>query len=128
VSPSSTATTSPACCARAPPTTRRRWRRSGIVWPNQQSWGTHVNVSGAGVLKTSPNKANAIRFLEYLASDQAQVYFADGNNEWPVVTTVKVQNPALDAMGPWKADAMPIEKWSPLTAEAQKVFDRAGWR
>ena len=100
----------------------------GIVWPNQQSWGTHVNVSGAGVLKTSPNRANAIRFLEYLASDRAQVYFADGNNEWPVVATVKVQNPGLDAMGPWKADTMPIETWSPLTAQAQKVFDRAGWR
>ena len=100
----------------------------GIVWPNQATWGAHVNVSGAGVLKTAPNKANAVRFLEYLASDQAQVYFADGNNEWPVVATVKAQNPALDAMGSWKADATPIEKWSPLTAEAQKVFDRAGWR
>ena len=56
-----------------------------VVWPNQKGYGTHVNVSGAGVIKTSPNRANAVRFLEYLASDTAQVYFADGNNEWPVV-------------------------------------------
>jgi iron(III) transport system substrate-binding protein len=100
----------------------------GVVWPNQKTWGTHVNVSGAGVVKTSPNRANAIRFLEYLASDAAQVYFADGNNEWPVVATAKVSNPALESLGPFKADTLPIEKWAPQTAAAQKIFDRAGWR
>ncbi len=99
-----------------------------VVWPNQQSWGTHVNVSGAGVIKTAPNKANAVKFLEYLASDSAQTYFADGNNEWPVVSTATVKNPALDKLGPFKADALPIDKWAPNTAAAQKVFDRAGWR
>lgn len=103
-------------------------RALGVVWPNQASWGTHVNVSGAGVIKTSPNRANAVRFLEYLTSDSAQVYFADGNNEWPVVKTAQVKNPALDALGPFKADEMAIEKWAPYTAAAQKVFDRAGWR
>ena len=99
-----------------------------VVWPNQKSWGTHVNVSGAGVMKTAPNKANAVKFLEYLASDAAQVYFADGNNEWPVVKTAAVKNPALDKLGPFKADELPVEKWAPNTAAAQKVFDRAGWR
>ena len=103
-------------------------RALGVVWPNQATWGTHVNVSGAGVIKTSPNRANAVRFLEYLTSDSAQVYFADGNNEWPVVKTAQVKNPALDALGPFKADEMPIEKWAPHTAAAQKAFDRAGWR
>jgi len=100
----------------------------GVVWPNQAGRGTHVNVSGAGVIKTAPNRANAIRFLEYLASDAAQVYFADGNNEWPVVATVRVKNPALEALGAFKADTLPIGKWAPLTATAQKAFDRAGWR
>jgi iron(III) transport system substrate-binding protein len=99
-----------------------------VVWPNQKSWGTHVNVSGAGVVKTSPNKANAVRFLEYLASDSAQVYFADGNNEWPVVKSAAVKNPALEKLGPFKADELPVEKWAPNTAAAQKIFDRAGWR
>jgi iron(III) transport system substrate-binding protein len=99
-----------------------------VVWPNQKNRGTHVNVSGAGVIKTAPNRANAVRFLEYLASDAAQVYFADGNNEWPVVPTVKVKNPALEILGDFKADTSPIGKWAPLTATAQKVFDRAGWR
>ncbi len=99
-----------------------------VVWPNQKSWGTHVNVSGAGVVKTAPNKANAVKFLEYLASDSAQAYFADGNNEWPVVKSASVKNPALDKLGPFKADELPVEKWAPNTAAAQKVFDRAGWR
>ena len=82
----------------------------------------------AGVIKTAPNKANAVKFLEYLASDPAQAYFADGNNEWPVVKTASVKNPALEKLGPFKADELPVEKWAPNTAAAQKVFDRAGWR
>lgn len=99
-----------------------------VVWPNQKTWGTHLNVSGGGLIKTAPNKANAIKFLEYLASDSAQNYFADGNNEWPVVKTSSVKNPALDKLGAFKADETPLAKWAPATATAQKVFDRAGWR
>jgi iron(III) transport system substrate-binding protein len=99
-----------------------------VVWPNQKTWGTHVNVSGGGLVKTAPNKANAVKFLEYLASDSAQAYFADGNNEWPVVKSASVKNPALDKLGAFKADETPLSKWAPNTAAAQKVFDRAGWR
>ena len=99
-----------------------------VVWPNQKTWGTHLNVSGGGLVKTAPNKANAVKFLEYLASDSAQTYFADGNNEWPVVKSASVKNPALDKLGPFKADETPLAKWAPNTAAAQKVFDRAGWR
>ena len=100
----------------------------GIVWPNQANWGTHINVSGAGVIKHAPNREAAIKFLEYLSSDEAQGYFADGNNEWPVVKSVKVTNPALAAMGSFKADALPIGELSKTTVQAQKIFDRAGWK
>ena len=103
-------------------------RSLGVVWPNQKTWGTHVNVSGAGVIKTAPNRAAAIRFLEYLASDEAQAYFADGNNEWPVVKGVAIKNPALEALGPFVADTLPIGQLAGNTALAQRVFDRAGWR
>ena len=99
-----------------------------IVWPNQASWGTHINISGAGVLKHAPHREAAIKFLEYLASDEAQAYFADGNNEWPVVRGVNLSNPALTAMGAFKADALPIGALAKTTVQAQKVFDRAGWR
>ena len=100
----------------------------GIVWPNQQSWGTHVNVSGAGMLKHAPNKANAVKFMEYLASNEAQAYFADGNNEWPVVKGSVVANPTLVAMGTFRPDALPIGELAKSTVAAQKVFDRAGWK
>ncbi len=100
----------------------------GIVWPNQATWGTHINVSGAGILKTAPNALAAKKFLVYLASDAAQAYFANGNNEWPAVATVAVTNPALKAMGTFKPDALAIGKVARNSAEAQRVFDRAGWR
>lgn len=102
--------------------------RIGMVWPNQRSHGTHVNVSGAGVLKTAPHKDAASRFLEYLASDAAQVHFADGNNEWPVVKTVATRNPALESLGKFEADPLDVATLSRNTALAQKIFDRAGWR
>ena len=98
------------------------------VWPNQQSWGTHINVSGAGMLKHAPHKEAAVKFLEYLASDEAQAYFANGNNEWPVVRGVKVNNPALDKLGPFKADELPIGKLADSIADAQRIYDSAGYR
>ncbi|KAA3651531.1 MAG: iron ABC transporter substrate-binding protein [Proteobacteria bacterium] len=100
----------------------------GVIWPNQANVGTHINVSGGGMLKHAPNKAAAVAFLEYLASDDAQRYFADGNNEWPVVQSVKVSNAALEKLGAFKADALPVGKLAETVAEAQKVYDRAGYR
>lgn len=100
----------------------------GVVWPNQKSSGTHINVSGAGMLKNAPHKAAAVKFLEYLASDEAQRYFADGNNEWPVVASVKVGNPALESLGKFKADALPVGSLAMYRAKAQILFDRANYR
>lgn len=99
-----------------------------FVWPNQETWGTHVNVSGAGIVKTAPNKEAAQKFLEYLTSDSAQAYFANGNNEWPVVLDVKVENPALEVLGEFKQDEMPISELANNVPEAQKIYDRAGYR
>ncbi len=100
----------------------------GIVWPNQKTSGTHINVSGGGMLKTAPNKAAAVRFLEYLASDEAQAYFADGNNEWPAVNNVKIANSALDSLGKFKADKLPVRNLAMYQAKAQIIYDRAGFR
>ena len=99
-----------------------------IVWPNQATWGTHVNISGAGILKHAPHREAAVKFMEYLASDDAQTYFANGNNEWPVVKGSVSANPTLVAMGPFKPDALPIGELAKNTVLAQKVFDRAGWK
>ena len=100
----------------------------GVVWPNQNSTGTHMNISGGGMLKNAPHKAAAVKFLEYLVSDQAQIYFADGNNEWPVVAGLKVANPGLEAMGAFKADTLHVGRLSKNQPTVQKVFDRAGWK
>ena len=100
----------------------------GVVWPNQSTWGAHINVSGAGMLKHAPHREAAVKFLEYLASDEAQRYFAEGNNEWPVVAGKQGGNPALAALGKFKADGLPIGELAKTTVTAQKVFDRAGWK
>jgi len=107
---------------------RRLMERVGIVWPNQAGHGTHINISGGGMVKTSKNQASAVKFLEYLASDEAQRYFADGNNEWPVVAGLNTNNPALDAMGKFKADTLPISALAKNVVAAQKLLDRAGYR
>ncbi|MDQ5880129.1 MAG: iron(III) transport system substrate-binding protein, partial [Pseudomonadota bacterium] len=100
----------------------------GVIWPNQKTTGTHINVSGGGMLKNAPHKEAAVKFLEYLASDDAQRYFADGNNEWPAVASVKVSNPALEALGTFKADSIPVGNLAMYAVKAQVIFDRAGYR
>ena len=100
----------------------------GVIWPNQNGRGTHVNISGGGMLKYAPHKEAAVRFLEYLASNEAQIYFADGNNEWPVVPNVATHNPALKALGTFKADPINIAVIGRNQPLAQKIFDRAGYK
>jgi iron(III) transport system substrate-binding protein len=110
------------------PEDKKVMEQIGIVWPNQKTWGTHINISGGGMLKTAPHKEAAVKFLEYLASDEAQAYFANGNNEWPVVASAVAKNPALESLGKFKPDSMNVGELSKNTALAQKVFDRAGYR
>ena len=103
-------------------------KRLGIVWPNQNGRGTHINVSGAGVVKTAKNREAAVKFLEYLASDEAQRYFANGNNEWPAVPTVSISNEELEELGKFKADEVSLVKVANQLPAAQKLLDRAGYR
>ena len=110
------------------PEDKKAMEKIGVVWPNQKSFGVHINISGGGMLKTAPHKAAAVKFLEYLANDEAQAYFANGNNEWPVVKSAAAKNPALESLGSFKADSLNVGTLSRNTATAQKIFDRAGWR
>jgi iron(III) transport system substrate-binding protein len=100
----------------------------GFVWPNQGDRGTHINVSGGAVAKSAKNRDAAVKFLEYLASDEAQGYFANGNNEWPAVKSVAVRNPALEQMGTFKVDPLPVAALLKNSAAAQRMMDRAGYR
>ena len=100
----------------------------GIVFPDQKTQGTHVNISGGGMLKHAPNKEAAVKFMEYLASDAAQAYFANGNNEWPVVASVKIDNPQLDALGSFKIDPLNASALAKEIPLAQRLIDKAGWK
>lgn len=99
-----------------------------FLWPNQNTSGTHLNISGGGVAKNAPHRDAAVKFLEYLASDEAQAYFANGNNEWPVVKTAVAANPTLDAMGKFKAENVSIATIGKNQIAAQKILDRVGYK
>ena len=104
--------------------------RVGVVFPNQQSWGTHVNVAGGAVARYAKNQANAVKFLEYLVSPEAQNHFANGNNEWPVVKGMKLDNPALKAMtgGNFKSELVPISAVGMNQIKVQQMLDRVGFK
>ena len=104
----------------------------GVVFPNQSSWGTHVNIAGAAVARHAKNQANAIKFLEYLASASAQNHFANGNNEWPVAKGVNTDNPALKSMtggsGQFKSETIPISAVGANQVKVQQMLDRVGFQ
>lgn len=102
----------------------------GVVFPNQASWGTHVNIAGGAVAKNAKHPDNAIKFLEYLASAQAQDHFANGNNEWPAAKGVKINNPALMAMtgGSFKNETIPISAVGMNQVRVQQMLDRVGFK
>jgi len=108
------------------PEDREAAQKMGIIFPNQNSWGTHVNISGAGMVKTAPNRANAQRFLEFLASREAQEALAKGNNEYPVVAGVPLDL-VVASFGTFKADPLNASVFGRNNALALKITDRAGW-
>ena len=112
----------------ARPDDRAAIEKIGIVFPNQHTWGTHVNIAGAAVARHARNRENAVKFMEYLVSDQAQAYFADGNNEWPVVQGVKVSNPALEALGTFKSETIPVAVAGKNQGRVQQMLDRVGYK
>ena len=102
----------------------------GVVFPNQASWGTHMNVSGAALAKNAKNTANAVKFMEYLASPAAQDYFANGNNEYPTVAGVKLTNTALSTMsgGNFKQESLPVIAIGAGQVKVQQMLDRVGYK
>ena len=104
--------------------------RVGVVFPNQETWGTHMNIAGAAVAKNTKNTANAIKFMEYMATPEAQNYFANGNNEWPAVPSVKISNPALQAMtgGGFKSETIPVSAIGFNQIKVQQMLDRVGYK
>ena len=98
-----------------------------IFWPNQEGRGVHVNISGAGVAKHSKNKASAIKLLEFLASDEAQHWYADTNFEYPVKPGVSPSK-MLERWGTFKADSLSLHRLGELNANAVMIMDHARWK
>lgn len=102
-------------------------KQLSIFWPNQDGYGAHVNVSGAGLTKHSKNKAQALKLLEFLLSEKAQKSLADSNHEYPVVKGVSASD-LVSSWGDFKADELPLSKLGELNKEAVKIMDYAGWK
>lgn len=98
----------------------------GWVFPAQGAEGAHMNLSGGGVAANAPNKDNAIKFMEYLASDQAQQYFSAGNDEFPAVPGVALSE-SVAKLGEYKADTVDLSAVAKNVPLAQKIFNEAGW-
>lgn len=98
-----------------------------LIFPNQSDRGTHINVSGAGIVRYAPNRANAVKFLEYLVTDDAQQAFAGGNQEYPVVKDVAI-DPLLQKFGSFHADDINAVQLGEHNRKAVTIMDRAGWR
>ena len=98
----------------------------GWVFPAQNAEGAHMNLSGGGVAVNAPNRENAILFLEYLASDQAQEYFSAGNDEYPAVPGVGL-SPSVAELGLFRPDAVDLSEVAKNVPTPQKIFNEVGW-
>ncbi|MCV6593722.1 MAG: Fe(3+) ABC transporter substrate-binding protein [Silicimonas sp.] len=98
----------------------------GWIFPAQNAEGAHMNLSGGGVAAHAPNRENAIKFLEYLASDSAQQYFSGGNDEYPAVPGVGL-SPSVARLGLFRPDAVDLSEVAKNVPTAQKIFNEVGW-
>ncbi|WP_299860660.1 Fe(3+) ABC transporter substrate-binding protein [uncultured Hoeflea sp.] len=101
--------------------------RIGVVFPDQDGNGTHVNISGAALTANAPNKDNAVKFMEYLTSESAQSYFANGNNEYPVVEGIAADS-AVEGLGSFKADDLNLSKLGEFQTRAQEIYNEIGYK
>ncbi|MGV6847134.1 MAG: Fe(3+) ABC transporter substrate-binding protein [Marinibacterium sp.] len=99
----------------------------GWVFPDQNGHGAHMNLSGAGVAAHAPHRENAIKFLEYLSTTQAQKYFSEGNDEYPAVPGVGI-SPSVAALGFFKPDDVDLSEVAENLPLAQKIFNEVGWK
>ena len=98
----------------------------GWVFPAQNAEGAHMNLSGGGVAANAPNRDNAVLFLEYLASDQAQEYFSAGNDEYPAVPGVGLSE-SVATLGIFRPDAVDLSEVAKNVPTAQEIFNQVGW-
>lgn len=101
-------------------------RKIGVFFPNQRDRGAHINISGAAVAKSAPNRGAAIRFIEHLVSREAQEIFAKSNNEYPVLAGVPLDS-AVAGFGKFREDSLNAATYGRNNTVALQIMDRAGW-
>ena len=99
----------------------------GLFWPNQDGRGTHINISGAGVTRSSQNPELAAQLIAFLASDESQRWYAGMNNEFPVRANIEVSE-TLRTWGGFEADQLNVTELGLNNANAIMAMDRAGWK
>lgn len=98
-----------------------------LFWANQSDRGVHVNISGAGVVKTSKNKKNAVLFLEYLSSNRAQDFYASANKEYPVLIGAKIDE-SIENWGSFSEHTINVSKLGSLQKEAVFLAQEVGYK
>jgi iron(III) transport system substrate-binding protein len=109
------------------PEEQRVYQQVGVVFPNQNDRGTHINVSGAGVTAHAPNRDNAVRLIEFMSGDEAQRLWAEGNQEYPVKQGIAPSS-VLQSWGEFRTESLDLGRLGELNGRAVMLFDRAGWR
>ncbi len=97
-----------------------------LVFPNANDRGSHVNISGMALAKHAPNKANALKLMEFLASDEAQKIYANANNEYPVNPKV-APSEIVQSWGTLKPDPLPLENIAKYRKKASELVDKVGF-
>lgn len=98
-----------------------------IFWANQGTTGTHVNISGAGVIANSDNPDGALKLMEWLSSDEAQGLYASSDKEYPVKVGID-ESELLRSWGPFKQDSISVQKFGELQTQAIQMMDKAGYK
>lgn len=101
--------------------------KTGVFFPNQSDRGTHVNISGMGLVKDAPNPENGITFMEFLTSPEAQQVFAEDNNEYPAVAGVEI-DPIVAELGEFKVDETNVVFYGKNNPQVNEIVDRVGWQ
>lgn len=108
-------------------TTQEQAKKVKVIWPNQADRGVHINISGVALTKNAPNKDAASRLIDFLLSNESQLWYAKTNHEYPVLANV-AWSELLQSFGTFKTEQIPLTQLGELNAAAVKIMDRAGWK
>ena len=99
-----------------------------MAFPNQKNRGTHINISGAGILKSAPNQKNANRFLEFLISKKVQKTMVDKSYEYPILESIRPSDEIASFGTDFKEDQISVKSFGELNPSAVRLMDRSGWK